>query len=716
MILFNDDWAKYNSAIIDTQTKNYSFLRIATMYKEMRVKNWAFPLSLMQKELQGIDPHASDLSDEIKYMISVECNHNPWYALREVIRIPSAGGGDPIPLIANRGNMCLFWCFFNHIDVLLIQPRQTGKSVSTDSVTATVQYLSGYNTHIQLITKDNELRLKNIERLKGIRNGLPQYLYYKDVKDADNQVKLTYTSRKNSYNTSVSQKSETSARNIGRGLTAPIFHIDESPFISNIGATLPAALAAGTAARESAEKNNGFYGNIFTTTAGKKDDRDGKYMYKIFSNAAIWSESFLDSKDQSELKKRVRKQCHGERVIINGTFSHRQLGYSDAWLLEAIANAGGTPDEIDRDFFNKWTSGTQKSPLSIELNERILNAVTPPLYENFYNEGYLLNWFVPEDHIETYMETSQFVLGSDTSDAIGRDAISFILMNVKDLRLTATANINETNLFQFSLWLAAFLIRYDNVTLVMERNRAQGIIDVLLIELPKHGIDPFKRIFNKVVDEKEDRKEDWRAIQKPLAQRDQNFYTQFKKDFGFYTGSASRDVLYGRTVLQQAAKRSGHLVYDKRLSEEIRGLVIKNGRIDHINSGHDDMVIGWLLNHWLLIHGRNLNYYGIDTAIMMSMVTEDGKEVDAKVVEEKKLIAQWRKELEIIHEDLSNCDDGLKQAKLESRLKTVTRELMKRGQEVINMDTLIKSAKEERLKRRNKTHYRKNKLSYNGRF
>lgn len=46
--------------------------------------------------------------------------------------------------------------------------------------------------------------------------------------------------------------------------------------------------------------------------------------------------------------------------------------------------------------------------------------------------------------------------------------------------------------------------------------------------------------------------------------------------------------------------------------DQILGLVIRNGRVDHPIGGRDDMVIAWLLSFWILSLGKNLHHYGIN--------------------------------------------------------------------------------------------------------
>lgn len=696
MILFHDDWARYPRAIVDYETKNESFKRMAVLYREMGVKNCLWPLALMQPELQGIDPHSEDLSDVQKVMIGLECRYNFWYYLREVVRIPPVAGPEPIPYSANRGNLALAWTFLNNIDVANIQPRQTGKSVGTDVIMDWLIYIGASNTKVNMITKDHTLRMANVERLKKIRDLLPSYLVNITSKDSDNQTDLTCKALDNAYITGVGQTSESAANNLGRGLTSPVTHIDEGPFIRFIGTTIPAALASGTAARDEARRYGRPYGNIFTTTAGKKDDRDGRFMYDLIHGGAVWSELFLDAPNREALITMVKRNCSGRKTLINATFSHRQLGKTDEWLYEAIANSGASGEEADRDFFNVWTSGTQSSPLSVQLNETIRNSEIDPPHQEISRDSYIIRWYHSEDELFEIMEENHVILGLDTSDAIGRDAIAMVFTNSKDLSVVGAATINETNLIRFAKFLAEVLIKYPKVILIPERkSSAQAIIDALLIHLPREGIDPFKRIYNHVVDHRDERPKDFEEIQTSMGRRGTAFYDRWKKVIGFNTTGQSRDVLYS-TVLQNAAKEAGHLVRDRTLSNEIRGLVVKDGRIDHGNSGNDDMVIAWLMSHWMLTHSKNLAYYGIDTTRALGKVHYEGRLLTP--LEEFELVEQerLREQIDDIYEALTRTTDEYMIAQYEARLYALNQRIKQDDKEALSIDALVSQARELR--------------------
>lgn len=152
MILYKSDWARYPTAIADYKTKNTSFLVLAETYRRMGIENYDFILSLLQPELQGVDPFSPDLTKEQKFMITREVKWNPWYYLREVSRVPIQGVAEPSVCLANRALIAMFWSWLNGFDYCNILPRQCGKSVGADILNNWVINLAGVKTTVQLFT------------------------------------------------------------------------------------------------------------------------------------------------------------------------------------------------------------------------------------------------------------------------------------------------------------------------------------------------------------------------------------------------------------------------------------------------------------------------------------------------------------------------------------------------------------------------------------
>lgn len=700
-ILFLNDWDKYPNAIVDTKTQNESFLKLAGLYKSMGIKNHAFHLALLNPALQGIDPHDPDLDLETKAAIAMECAWNPWYVVREVMKLPPQGGPKPITFKANRGNISMMWCFFNHVDYALIQPRQTGKSASTDVLMDILLFILAFSTKIQLITKDHSLRRENVSRLKGIRDQLPSYLNPTQSGDADNTEMLTCLARENKYLTAVGQKSREAADNLGRGLTAAILHGDELPYIPNIHISLPVALAAGTAARENAKLAGGYYGNIFTTTAGRKDTKEGKFSYNLIHNGCYWNEVMFDSANEQELIKYIRSNSAGENSspLINGTFSHRQLGKTDQWLRDAIANARASEDLANRDFFNVWSSGSEASPFSIRMLETIASAARDPLYIERDVKAYNMRWYLTKEEIRERMRDVWHVITLDSSNAVGRDANGILLHDIRTMEVIAACGVKEANLYRFAKWLVEFMIKYPKTILVIEnKSSAQGIIDTLLAELPLVGEDPFKRIYNRLVDEKEKYEEDFAELQRPLSRRSENFYLKHKGKFGFMTTGNSRAYLYDQ-VLEQAANMAAHRTNDQQLIDELKGLVDNGRRIDHIEGGHDDLVISWLLGHYFISHSRNLEFYGFNMGQRLSHVSNNGATLTDEQAKARGDQIRLRGEIEDLKQELKLATSPVDKMRLASLIRTRVSKTAEDGGEVITMDSILEDVKEHQSKR-----------------
>lgn len=699
MILHAQDWKKYPGAIIDYQTRNPSALAMAMKYKKMGVVNNAFFLALHNPALVGVDPFDPNNTTETMIAIAVECKQNPWYIFREIFKAPALAGTQASMVEFNRANISLWWCFFNHVTYILIQPRQTGKSFSTDLLMTCLFNFYCSNTKINLLTKDEKLRSENILRLKGIYEELPGYLNLKTRNDSNNTELISVKALGNYYLTNLPNASPKRAYNIGRGLTTAIFHIDEPPFQPNIAISMPAALAAMGAAIDAAIRNDEPYGVILTTTAGKKDDKDGRFVYKYANDSAKWSERFFDAGNSTELEKMVRRNSKTGVYRIYGLFGYRQLGKDEKWLRSQIERVGGTPDDINRDFFNIWTSGTQLSPLPTHITEKMSVSVVDEQYQQISAlGGYIIRWYLPEDQIVPYMTTHKTVACIDTSDGSGGDSISFVLLDVQTGEVVAVGEFNETNLITFAQWLLWFLCTYLNSTMIIER-RSSGatIIDYLLMFLPQKGIDPFTRLFNWVVNDHVEHKERYAEAKTHMTRRREDVYVRSKKYFGFATsggGQTSRSELYS-TTLQNAAKRCADKIKDRALTEQLMSLVTRNGRVDHEIGGHDDLVIGWLLGHWFLSMAKNLSHYGIDPRSIM--INNRPKEVasPSQAYFEYEQI-QIRNRIQELFEKLSGENDQFMSERYERELRHLDSRIILKDGEHFSIDALLNHAKEEK--------------------
>ena len=113
----------------DFKTKNKSFLELYQDLYKLGVKNNKFFLRLYDTDLQGVDVYSPVLPKETQIKIFIECLINPWYWLREVLRIPVDGlpievaGGTAYRI--DRNNAACWYLFLNGIDHYQSKPRQS---------------------------------------------------------------------------------------------------------------------------------------------------------------------------------------------------------------------------------------------------------------------------------------------------------------------------------------------------------------------------------------------------------------------------------------------------------------------------------------------------------------------------------------------------------------------------------------------------------------
>lgn len=706
IILFKEDWLRFPSAVADTKTSNVTFLELAAFYKDvLKVSNWKFILTLLQPDLQGVDPYDPELDAVTKAKIQLECKYNPWYYFREVARVPPTSGNVPVPFRANRANIALYWSFFCSVDFALLQPRQTGKSVSTDILMNGITYVWGENSAINLVTKDAKLRNANIQRLKTMKDLLPDYIHTDDPLDANNMEMLTCLRLGNRYLTGVARNDHIAADKLGRGLTVPIQHFDEFAYLSLIEVSLPVALAAGSAARDDARATGHFYGNVYTTTAGNITTRDGAFAHSFMTSGAIWDERYLDLKNKESVQLVVEKGSGGKKALIYGAFNHRQLGRTDSWLYRTLKESGSFGEVADRDFFNIWTVGGEGSPLTEIIKTRIKESEMDALHTEITTDGYTLRWYIPKHEIESTMNNGKFTLGMDSSELFGEgnDATGLILIDTETHATIAAGKYNETSVPVLATFIGNFLIQYPNVLFVPERkSTGSSIIDMVILMLHRSGIDPFKRIFNRIVNESSVLETEYREIQSSLSIRSPSYYDRYKRYFGFPTtggtGTYSRNSLY-HDGLNSSMEYGARSIRDKGLVLELLSLTIKNGRIDHSKGTHDDMVVAMLLAHWVCIKGQNLSYYGLDPARIFSKAKVRDRELTPMEQYEHDNAEKGKLEFDALLEELKDVRNPMIAAKIELRLRALSKYVNNDNASGVGIDALIRQVREDRSRK-----------------
>lgn len=614
MMLFNQDQQQQN-IMFDTRTNNISFIKMAVLLGKMGIKNNKFMLALTQPELVDYNPfNPKDTSAELKIRCAVECKINPWYYFREVIRLP-AQGSENIQYILNRANMALMWLFFNDIDTFLTIARQIGKTVGAIGIESWLIYIAGFHINVGIFNKDNDLLKENVQRLKSIKEAIPDFIMYSTIKDEDNKEGLSYVQLENKFNTFVAQKDSRAAAGQGRGFTLIVQHWDELAYYENNFLSRPSALAASNTAQRQARAKGLPCANMITTTAGKLQDESGKYAYNTKMSCMRFAEWIYDLEDRPALNKVIDMHSTNHMVYIE--FSYKQLGFDEAWFNEVTRNVS---EEIKgRDYLNQWQHGTSSSALPKTLLDKIDVSLKEPFVCTYF-ESLLIRWYVDPKVIKSPEYSNRtYVIGCDTSDNVGRDFTTMVMIDVESMTLICTFRCNLSNWVHVASCICQFIMDFPRSILVPERNKNGAVlVDIIIDMLVGKRIDPLKRIYNMYY---QDYNSDVDTSRLDLGSG------MIRKLFGFNTSATSRDQLYKATLLP-ALDMNFDKLFDADLIDEIKGLSLRNGRIDHTDQGHDDLVVSYLLACFFVLSGKNHYMYGIDSSEMLSKIDLKGNHVD----------------------------------------------------------------------------------------
>ena len=315
-----------------------------------------FFLKLYDPSLRGIDPHSPTLSDDQIIRIINECIINPWYFLRECVRVPVQGNTNGVPYLLNRANLAATWCFINGIDNYQVIPRQIGKTESTIAILDWAFLLGTTNSEFMFLNLNEDRSIANLTKLKDQRDLLPPYLQFKiafddnmkEIKGRDNVKTLKNASNGNSIVTKPSARGIESAERIGRGSSQVIQYYDEFEFIAYIKTIMEAAGPAFNTASENAKRNNAISCRCFTSTPGDLDSQAGQDALEVVGKTGKWTEKLYDM-NPDEVTDYIEMNCENHIVYIE--YQYQQLGKDEAWFTKVCSLLNNNKLKIQREIF-----------------------------------------------------------------------------------------------------------------------------------------------------------------------------------------------------------------------------------------------------------------------------------------------------------------------------------------------------------------------------
>lgn len=587
------------SYIYDVNTPNISFIQTAVDLKKLGIKNNMFFLKLYDPSLQGVDPFSPFISDDLILRIVNECIVNPWYFLRECVRIPDQGNTAGISYQLNRANLASAWCLLHGIDNYLVIPRQIGKTQSTLAIIDWAFLFGTTNSEMMFLNMLAERAIENLGRLKDQRDLLPKYLQFKlafddegnEIKATDNVKTLKNAANGNSIVTKPSARSIEAAERIGRGSTQVIQYYDEFEFTNCIKTIVEAAGPAFATASENARRNGALYGRVFTSTPGDLDSSAGQEALSIIEETCKWTEKFYDMNIE-DVKDYVATNSGNNIVYIE--YQYQQLGKDEAWFNKVCSLLNNNKLKIQREIFLKRIHGSSQSPYELEDLQAIEDLRGTIREEIFINKIFKLDVYEP------LVKNQIYFVGVDVASGYGADNSAVTVFNPYTLKTVAefkSSNIGVKNLIQF---LYILIRRHlPSSILAIERNHnGEAVLDHLRDTDIRGNIyydntkDPTSDLDEKV--------DDAGFLKVEAAKR---------KLYGIWTGPKSRELMFG--LLDTFIKEHKESFVGNNIISDIMKLVrTKTGKIEAQVGFHDDSIMSFLMCLYLYYYGNNLSRYG----------------------------------------------------------------------------------------------------------
>ena len=589
-------------------TKNTSFIELHNDLKKLGVENNKFFLKLYDADLMDVDPYAMILPLELQAKIIVECIRNPWYFLREVVRIPVDGKpicpGGGMAFKADRNNIACWYLFLHGIDHYSSKPRQLGKTQNALSMINYAYHFGCMSSTITLANKDFTLNKMNLSRLKIQRDMLPMYMQMKVmigeekiIKEQSNVTTMGNPINHNKIQLLPTAATEAKAPGIGRGLTSNIQMFDEFDWMKYNMEIIYASVFAFNTASDNAKANHSLYGRIFTSTPGNMDTPEGIAADKFINGDAEdgshsvpmlkWKDKYFDMPIE-KLRAQVNSKSYNGIVFVE--HSWQQLKCSNAWYEKACRGVSYNDEQIAREILLKRLRGSKKSPFKRQYIMYLLNNCMTPNDEVDMSDNLSPIYFY-----EKLNKRTPYIVAIDPAEGLSGDNMAMVVINPYTEKVAAefaSPNINQTKMAKM---VVRFLDKFcPRSMLVIENNRGREIINRLLETYYADHI--------------------WFDVDKLNGKETINtkdLDADAEKALGWNTGPTSRQLIMStiQTIVEEEpTKANSKLVVDDICALERNP---RTGKIAAAQGKHDDVIMAFGMGHTVLRIATNLSNWGI---------------------------------------------------------------------------------------------------------
>lgn len=460
---------------------------------------------------------------------------------------------------------------------LVTKPRQAGVSTTTAAYMAIkVGWADEDNPEaILIIANKQELAFEFLAKIKDFLSQLPRWVwgheYYGNPKNEGKSIFLTDSKKEIKLPNGSRVKAVATSKDALRGFTPTFLIMDEAAYIDNGAEVFGAALTAlGTGGR--------------ATLISTPNGMDPLY-YKTYDQARTKKNNFniVEMKWYEDLRyNKDLRWVKGDDIEkeLYFTFESYQSRIADGWkptsswyeemCMGMNNDARMIAQELDVSFIG--SGGNVISEEFIEYHEKN-NVLEPKITMGLENEIWI--WEEPQ-------EGHQYIMGVDVSRGDGEDSSTIVIIDFTTMEqvMEYQGKIQPDLLAQI---VEEYGELYEAYT-VVDVTGGMGVSTVLkLLEFN------YKRLH---YDD---------ATGKILSARQRELNSHLKKDKipGFHATNVRVPMI---SNLEYKIRTNAIKIRSSRLTSEMKTFIYKNGRPDHMEGYHDDLLMSLAMCLWVMEH------------------------------------------------------------------------------------------------------------------
>ena len=571
-------------------TKNKSFINMYDKLQGEGIKYSEF-LELHDPDLEFIDPHAPNLDLNYIIKIVIECKVNPWYFFREVVRFPISGGTDIYDI--HLGNLAITWAMLNNISLLVMLPRQHGKTMSVLAVYLYFILFGTTNSNILFFNKEFSDSKLNVNRVKDLYKYLPEFLKKSPhKKDKSNLTAFGFGDNNNFIKAISPPTSPEKAAKKGRGETSPLMYLDEFAFISFIQELYNSASPAFSKASENAEKQGMPFSRVISTTPAYLDHPSGAFCYQIIKGSYKFRLDLLDM-DINVVRDLIAGDYSGSNMMYI-EYSYTELGRDEIWFKKQCAGLMHDMTAIKMELLLEWLNASQSGVFSEEQIDLLKTKIKKPI-DNIMVRNHNFVLYKPYG----LLRNKNFMISVDPSTGAGRDFTAFTFIDPISREILGSYKTNKTDLKLLQdLCIDLLNMYFPNAFLLVESNSiGRGILDNLM----------YTNIENKLYFEYKRQVATKKIQGKSVAIHSKASGTKTKV-YGAYTDETRRNNMM--SIMFDAVENEPELFIDREIFDEMKTLERdKTGKINHRQGMHDDCLMSYLMGLEKLAYGEKISQF-----------------------------------------------------------------------------------------------------------